>query len=57
MKTFITDENVSLTLQNFLDNIVENDEEDVTWDDFHILCSLDEGESCHVGINKVTRIK
>lgn len=57
MRTFITDENTIFTLQNVLDNIVENNEEDITWGDFNILCSLDEGESCSIGINRLTRIK
>ena len=56
MKTFITNENTTFTLQNILDNIVENDEEDMTWDDFNYLCSLDKGESCYIGIILFKRI-
>jgi hypothetical protein len=56
IRTFITDEKITLTLKDFYDNIEEHNEEDVTWDDFNLLCSLEGGESCRIGINWIERI-
>ena len=56
MKTFITDENTTLTLNDIAENIQQYNEEDITWDDFNILLSLDEGESHNIGINKIKRV-
>ena len=56
MKTFITDENTTLTLNDIAENIVENNEEDITWDDFNIILSLDINESHSIGINKIKRV-
>ena len=52
----MTDENTTLTLDDIVENIIENNEEDITWDDLHILLALEIDECHSIGINKITRV-